>query len=62
MGLTHGDYDVGIDCDECGAHTNVDVMGAVDERLRRRGWKTDPHKCKECVEKEQDDAEEHPTK
>jgi hypothetical protein len=33
--------DVGIDCDECDAHENVDVSNYVNERLRKRGWKTD---------------------
>jgi hypothetical protein len=50
--------DVGIDCDECGEHENVDVSGYVHEQLRKRGWKLNTSEgdlCMGCAMKQKDE-------
>jgi hypothetical protein len=46
--------DIGVDCDGCGTHANVDVSNVVHERMQQRDWEMGGQHgdlCPECVEK-----------
>jgi len=47
------DVDIGVDCDSCGEHANVDVSNVVHERMQRRGWDMNSEHgdlCPKCAE------------
>jgi len=49
--------DIGVDCDDCHVHANVDIGNVVHERMQQRGWDMNGEHgdlCPKCAEKHDD--------